>query len=613
MSTGAIGEGRGLCGLVFTTDRDLHGGLEWQEAMGCLECRGPDSKGEFNFDVFAAGHTRLEIIGLGDPGAQPLVGHEGDLLIYNGEIYNFREIGATLGIEPISDTQVLHELLRRGRFDLLGHLRGMYAFVFWCRSTQTVLAGRDPFGIKPLYVFQTDDGELSFASTAGALAHLHGLDAFDPVAVTGFLASGFFLEDNSAFSGIRKLPSGLLSRWTRVGGRWAMRDEPIEFVAEQSSIQSAMRESVADHMVADVPVGVLMSGGVDSTLLAILACQHVDELRTFTVTNPQNASIDEAAFAAWNAKVLGTTHTEVPVTSSTLVGQCRGLLRTSGEPFGDAAYLPLAAVCERASQDVKVVLAGEGADELFGGYKRYEIERRFLGISHRSQRWSTATMSMAMYKRLRPHQVGRTLTAGGLDPGLLRVSFMRGGEWPTVLETTGEWGSLAWRLAEDAWNSDSKSLGYGDLPEFRKFDIGTWLPNVYLEKSDRASMLHGLEVRVPFLDARVLRAALAYDPEDSRKVPLRDAITEMAPQVRLPERKRGLAVALQELLETPELAEALRYELSGSGVIGQLTGGQLKRFAKRCARSPDLSFRVAVLGLWADVWSISRVDSSFYS
>ena len=200
------------------------------------------------------------------------------VLVFNGEIYNYRQLAAELGIEASSDTEVLYEIGRRRAWDLWIHrLRGMYAFVHFDRLTGTLAAGRDPFGIKPLFVRRHPDGEVSFASTVAALLQADtGPElAPDERALTGFLAEGLFPSGTSAFQEIQKVPPGSLAIWTRAPQGWHEESRGIEVGKwPDPSLPAALADSVKAHLVADVEVGVLLSGGVDSTLLAALASRH---------------------------------------------------------------------------------------------------------------------------------------------------------------------------------------------------------------------------------------------------------------------------------------------------------------------------------------------------
>ncbi|MHB1163644.1 MAG: asparagine synthase (glutamine-hydrolyzing) [Candidatus Nanopelagicales bacterium] len=590
-----------MCGLVLRVQAgpDPQG---WSRAIDALACRGPDSRGEMAVAGCRAGLCRLEIIGLGDIGRQPYSEHpETDVLVYNGEIYNYAALGQRLGLAARSDTQVLYHLLRSGSLHLLQEVRGMYAFAYWDSRSHAVVVGRDPFGIKPLYASIGADGSLSVASVVAALAPIVDAREPDAEAIAGFLATGYFPAGTSAVAGIVKLPEGRVTTYTRHGAGWAESSIDVTGTSwPQLPVAEAVADSVDAHLVSDVPVGVLLSGGVDSTLIAALAARRVDGLRTYSLVNPGSPDLDESGYARWNAALIGAEHAEVPFDPDDALDLARAIVASSGEPFGDAAYLPLAVLCRRVAADVKVVLAGEGADELFGGYRRYDAERmrrgRLTGGSLRVL--SRSARGPARYESLRPSTAARSWAHWGTRDDYLAYCYLLSGEWQVVAATLPEAGSRALARERSAWQEMPATATRG-LPAHLAFDLGRWLPNVFLEKSDRASMLAGVEVRVPYLDPVVARAARAFLPRDTRKAPLRQALHGLLPDARLPGRKMGLGVDIERLMRGPGLgdyaASAMHDPDSVLRRIGLVRPGSL---ARRAGLNPALAFRLGMLGLW---------------
>jgi asparagine synthase (glutamine-hydrolysing) len=363
-------------------------------------------------------------------------------------------------------------------------------------------------------------------------------------------------------------------------------------------VPRALADSVAAHLVSDVPVGVLLSGGVDSTLIASLAAERVPDLQSFSLVNPAAPHIDEASYAAWNAQLLGTRHHEVPFDPSSAMTLTRELIATSGEPFGDAAYLPLATLCCEVRRHVKVVLAGEGADELFAGYRRYDVERPrqggitapLAGIAGR------IAGGRRRYDRGAPSMRTRTLASWAAADPYLAHSYLLSGEWPVVAASPR--GAEALRLHRARWGN----LVRQGLPAYRAYDLCEWLPNVFLEKSDRASMLASVEVRVPFLDPVVAASARGLDLRDSRKRPLRDLLQQRHPAVRLPPRKMGLSVDLPALLARSGLGAFAESALHDDGSVLNLDGmPDRSELARRARANAALAFRLATVGVWQDV------------
>ncbi len=594
-----------MCGLVFTTHHPAS--ERWRRCVDVIECRGPDERRELTNDRYSAAHSRLAIIGLGAAGRQPYsTDPDFDLLLFNGEIYNYREIGQDLGLDPASDTQVLYHLLQRGLHERLSELRGMFAFVYWRRDPEMVVAARDFFGIKPLFVAHGPDGALSFASVPAALAPLLPSPSPDPVAVASFLATGFFASATSAFKGIEKCPEGVVTTWLRAGDGWRRTTESLSIDAWPTlSTADAVDDSVHAHLVSDVPVGVLLSGGIDSTLIAASAAERIDDLLTFSLTNPDNPAIDESAYARWNAAAIGARHTEVPFETAGALSVIRALVRTTGEPFGDAAYIPLAVLCERVAHDLKVVLAGEGADELFGGYRRYEVERYRYGRVTRAplRLLSRARRSSNAYRDSVPSQRVRAWAQWGEVDDYLAHSYLLSSEWEAVTAAMPRAASLALTAQQSRWAALHTTPQALNLPANKAYDVSQWLPNVFLEKSDRASMLHSVEVRVPFLDPLVARASMAVKARGTSKDALRSALLSKVPSVRLPPRKMGLSVDVAGLIATSGLDDYVKFALHDDGsVLKTMDTATSDLLERRAVLNPTLAFRLGVLGLWQEQW-----------
>lgn len=594
-----------MCGLLVTTDADVVGSHRWRRALHVIGTRGPDATGEWRADGIAFGHKRLSIIGLGPQGAQPMATDSDHVLVFNGEIYNFRELAKELGINASSDTQVLYEIGRRDEWSRwIRRLRGMFAFVHYNGTDKTITVARDPFGIKPLFARRDPGGGLSFASTVAALIELSPR-TLEPsaVALAGFLANGVFSHGTSAFSEISKIEPGAVQAWRRTSQGWlAEREHIADYSWPTQTIREALHDSVAAHLVADVEVGVLLSGGVDSTLIAALAAEMSPGVRTFCLTNPDNPSIDEAALARHNASLLGTAHVEVPVTPATLANRADALIRSTGEPFSDAAYLPLSALSEVVAEHVKVALAGEGADELFCGYRRYDVERlidsRGLGSALR-----VAGRAAAFDARW-PHplsQRDRSLHASALKDPLDRHAVLMFAEWATIRRhfPGGDDAYAAFSSRWDACVADPWALGQ---PPNRAYDTREWLPNVFLEKSDRASMLYSLELRTPYLDPVVARAATGYRPRNSRKQVLRDELHRLLPDVALPTQKKGLSVDIPALVARHYSDLVRGTVLDPQSVLASIGLRDPEGFMRAVSASPSLAFRVGMVGLWQEIW-----------
>jgi asparagine synthase (glutamine-hydrolysing) len=521
-----------------------------------------------------------------------------DLLVYNGEIFNFAELATQRRLNANSDTRLLLNILVAGDASGLGDLRGMFAFVYWDPATRTITAARDRYGIKPLFVLEHPNGALSFASELKPLMDHPDSRTIDPVGLVHFLAEGHTGQTKTLFRNIRKLEPGTYSRWhldlagraiqtsaeTLAQGTWA-----------ELSVGEALVDSVRAHLVADVEVGVFLSGGLDSTLLAALASREHTGMRAFTLGFPDSPGHDETEIARHNAELMGLRHTIVDVRVKDMVEASTQIISATGEPLGDPAILPLSVLARTAREQVPVVLAGEGADELFGGYRRYQID----AWASRAPSIIPAKFLNAFGRRRGTANHLRSLEAllWGAHRGFRAHSALLLGEYPVLLAAAPYEAREALAARVAAWQRLTPTLGSRAL----SYDRSIWLPNTYLEKTDRATMLHGLEARVPYLDPIVERSIRPSDIRGQSKAPLRALLAEVLPDYRLPEVKKGLSVDTAALLRLG-LAGPLNCELaSPDSVVATVLGRHAQAaLARRVPTAPLLGYRIAQIGLWRE-------------
>src|SRR3989454_7009663 len=369
----------GICGIASSHGR---ADVDRVAAMSAtLVHRGPDSFGEYVDGAVAIAARRLSIIDL-ETGDQPIANEDGTIhVVQNGELYNYRELRRDLEraghqFRTQGDTEVLVHLYEEHGVDFAERLRGMFAIAIWDSRRRRLVLARDRFGIKPLY-YRAADGELAFASELRALPR----GEIDLDALEAFLAFNSIPAPLTIFREIRKLPPGHLLIWEdgRVDLRRFARPAPIEEIREDEEaelveeLRSRLRDAVRAHRVSDVPVGVLLSGGVDSAFLAALAADESSEaLRTFSI-GFEERSFDELTGARLVAERYGTQHRELVLRPDAAL-LLPALADAFDEPFADSSALPTYLVSQLAASDVKVALSGEGGDELFGGYYTYAAD-----------------------------------------------------------------------------------------------------------------------------------------------------------------------------------------------------------------------------------------------
>ncbi|MBC7905759.1 MAG: asparagine synthase (glutamine-hydrolyzing) [Rhodospirillaceae bacterium] len=490
--------------------------------------RGPDGRGRYVKDNVGLVQNRLSIIDL-EGGRQPILDAHGRAIIANGEIYNYIELKAALPDVPFatgSDCEPPLHLYAREGLAFTKHLRGMYAIAIHDPAKGHVVLARDPFGIKPLYVAEGPWG-LAFASEAQALIAT-GLVAprVRTQALHELLQLQFTCGTETIFDGIRRVTPGetlvvadgkVIERHLRPALTEGSETGDCESLLTR--LDRVLMDSVDVHQRADVPYGMFLSGGIDSSaLLAMMARLNPRPVLAFTAGFPGTGVHDERDHARALAKAVGAEHVEVDFTEADFWRLLPKVAAAMDDPAADYAALPTFKLAERARQDVKVILAGEGGDELFGGYGRYRGAMRPWPLT----------------KAMR-----RTGTFDGLD-------VLRGA--PT-----------GWRdgmvVAEDA----ARRTGRSRLQMAQAVDCADWLPNDLLIKADRCLMMNGIEGRVPFLDPDV--AAFAFNLPDKWKVHktsgkwlLRLWLDKALPAARPFDKKRGFTVPVAEWIAgRPEL------------------------------------------------------------
>lgn len=554
------------------------------EAMtGAIDHRGPDGHGHEFLDlpgaaVAAFGHRRLSIIDL-PGGAQPMASHDGRLtVIYNGEIYNYVELRDELAaggarFATSSDTEVILEAWRRWGPACLRRFRGMFAFALHDAEDGSVALARDAFGKKPLFLAERSvrgEQHLVFASEVGALLRHPLVTAeVDEDALHAYLCWRYVPGPHTLFRGVTKLPPGSVLLWkdgrTRQERYWtppetlapadrgAPPDQPVEEFCD------AFDEAVRLRLRADVPVGAFLSGGLDSSaVVATLAHLGASDIRTFSV-GFRGDTASELPAAAATARRFGTEHTPVELQTDALTELLPRLSRHRGAPIAETADLPIHLMAVEASRHVKVVLSGEGADELFGGYPKHQVEAR---LGNHPRLLATAGRGLLTAAAISPGTARRVRIAGramaepdfaarmvrwfgALTPSE-RASLWRGRDGVGLELAPGDPGWLPFAAAPDA-----TSLG-----RVLHFDQTSWLPDNLLERMDRMTMAASIEGRTPFLDVRL--ADLAGRLPDSWKIRgtvskriVREALGPRLPDAVVQRPKNGFRMPVTEWFRGP--------------------------------------------------------------
>jgi len=544
-----------MCGIAGILNLDGRPVAPEDVATMCASIvhRGPDDGGAFVRGEVGLGMRRLSIIDLHN-GHQPLSNEDGSVwVVFNGEIYNFpslREqlLGRGHKLATRTDTEVLVHLYEDYGADFVQHLRGMFAFALWDSRRKQLLLGRDRLGIKPLYYADLGN-RLVFASELKAILELSDVARdIDAVAVNHLVTSLTTPGDQSIIRGIRKLePAHVLSAGPHVATRtsryWDVVFEPNRKANERdltSELRERLDESVRIHMLSDVPVGAFLSGGVDSSSVVAHMVRNTGRpVKTFAIGFKEEA-FNELPFARTVARKFGTDHHEL-IVEPDITDLVEDLVWHLDEPFGDPSAIPTYLVSRLAAGHVKVVLSGDGGDELFAGYDKYRVEQR-------ERRWSRfprlgRSALRAIGSRMREGAKGRNFVLhhglAGWDRYFDAGSFFREEARRQLLHHDVFATIDRNRPSEDVhWLSNAQSI-----------DIHNYLPNDILTKVDRMSMAHSLEVRVPLLDHELVEFAATIPPEmnlrgDSGKHVFKNAMRGTLPAEIIDRPKRGFAVPL---------------------------------------------------------------------
>src|SRR4051794_33178192 len=512
----------GICGIASRGTPDPGALRAMSEA---LVHRGPDSTGERLEGPALLAARRLAIIDLAH-GDQPIATEDGAVtVVQNGEIYNHEGLAADLRARghrftTRCDTEVIGHLYEEHGLDAFEQLRGMFAVALWDARAHRLVLARDRFGIKPLFHARLRDGALAFASELSALARVPGFPReLDPDGLEAYLAFNSIPGPLTAFAAARKLLPGHWLTWDATTGdvatgRWArpapvaasaVRRESIDTLAGE--LRERLRDSVRAHLVADVPVGVLLSGGIDSSALTALAAEEsAHPVQTFSI-GFEERSFDELEQARLVARRYGTDHRELVVRpdAAELLPE---IARASDEPLGDSSALPTYLVSRLAAEHVKVVLSGEGGDELFGGYETYAADLLAARVGPAARRLLPLIERLPSGDSRVPldYKLKRFARAAHLPPLEAHHGWKEIFDAESRRRLLGGAGTDPLAGYQVRW---AETRGAEPLARLQDLDLGVYLVDDLLVKTDRMSMAHSLEARVPFLDAHVAELALA--------------------------------------------------------------------------------------------------------
>ncbi len=581
--------------------------------------RGPDDEGFFTHEKFSLGMRRLSIIDI-EGGKQPIISEKGNVIVFNGEIYNYKELRAELkgyNFKTESDTETILALYETEGIESVKKLRGMFVFAIYDANTEKIFVARDYFGIKPVYYAGDGKKIIGFASEVKSLLKIPGLRReVNPAAFYNYLSYQYNPLEETFFKGIYSLPPSTYLTINPNDNSFTKTEfshfsiSPNENMEEKSGAEEALKiitDSVEHHMISDVPVGAFLSGGIDSASIVSLMQKISGErkIKTFTVGFE---GFSEGNASKETADMLQTDHTEYTVSKKEYFSVLSNAAYHFDEPVGDPSAIGLYFLAKEARKKVKVVLSGEGADELFGGYTVYR-----------------EALSRANFEMFTPKLIRTVLKS------FLRVPFEFKGKnflrrFFTPLEEryignarifTGDELSELWRAKPETKHSlkhlYEKVKNLSDMAKMQYIDIQTWLIGDILAKADKMTMVHSLELRVPFLDKKVAEFACSIPDSlkfknGTTKYLLREAMSTLIPESTRKRRKLGFPVPLADWLRE-DAGKAVFDEIRGSGFLKEyLNTKQIEKLIDEHKRGKDNARKIYVLylaHLWYQVYFVN--------
>lgn len=596
----------GICGYYSLSGSFSHKDLK--QMTGILEHRGPDAEGIYNNNVVGLGHRRLSIIDLSENANQPMHSHNNRYVIcYNGEIYNFKKISNELNILPrtSSDTEVLLETFAKLGVESIHRFNGMFAAAIYDKKEEKLFLFRDRMGIKPIYYFY-DGKNFAFASELKSLTSVKSIQnqlTINKSAISTFLYLGYIPEPHSIYQNIYKMPAGSFLVVERnkitISQYWNL-EEQVEqntaknFLQVKTKFKELITDSVRLRLISDVPYGVFLSGGTDSSLVAAIARQLASQkIKTFTIGFKEE-KYNEAPHAKSIAKFLDTEHYEFILSHSDIIPLLEEIHSTYDEPFADSSAIPTMLISKLARKHVKMALCGDGGDELFLGYGSYQWAKRLsnpvislfrkqiasaLWLMSEREKRAAYLFSYPDKQKIKSHiasQEQYCFSEKEIDL-LLSDDF----KCPVVIY--------------ENFSLLKRNLHPEEAQAF--FDLKYYLKDDLLVKVDRASMKYGLEVRIPLLDYRIVNFALNLSinlkiHRQIQKYLLKETLYDFIPKKYFNRPKWGFSVPLRLWLRN-ELKHLLEEYLSEKIIneVGIVKFNKVKELKKNFSNGHNFLFQ----------------------
>jgi asparagine synthase (glutamine-hydrolysing) len=620
----------GITGVFAFSENGSETIAQLKKASWAIRHRGPDAAGTFVHQNVALAHRRLGIIAPAHHADQPFT--DASLrytIVYNGEVFNYKALQAKLAAKGIqlttdSDTEVVLQLYILYGPECLKKLRGFFAFAIYDAAEQSLFVARDRFGEKPLLYYKDGDKFL-FGSELKALLELGVPRELDYTSLFQYLQLTYIPAPATILKGVKKLLPGHYlivkhnkvhdSNWYKLpfDGEKAAANS-LNYKQQQSKLQALLQQAVTERLVSDVPVGALLSGGIDSSIVVGLASQEVKELQTFSVGFPEQPFFDETGYARLVADKFKTNHSELLLTNQDLYSDIFGMLDGLSEPFADSSALAVYSLSKYAGKQVKVALSGDGADELFAGYNKHRAEFQALSngpaatfITKLEYLWENLPKTRNSFVTNKVRQLHR-FASGAKLPASDRYWFWatwQKEEQALALLKPENRAKAANRLynARKSRLLDCLNRKHYDLNSVLCADWQLVLANDMLPKTDLMGLANGLEIRSPFLDHRVVKFAFSLpvtskiDSSYQKKI-LQDSFRHMLPAELYKRPKKGFEIPLLSFLQT-----------EGAGLVNEYLSDELieaqQIFDVAQIRKLRLAFKGNTAGtLQTQVWAL---------
>lgn len=601
----------GITGAVAFTDTGRQHLEGISRATYSLLKRGPDSEGLYFNDNVAFGHRRLKIIDTSSAADQPMTDPTGRFtIVFNGEVFNYKELRKDLERKGVkfhteSDTEVLLQQYIHLKEKCPETLNGEFAFAVHDKKTGEVFLARDRYGIKPLYYY-TDKDKFLFASEMKALLAFGIPREIDTASLYTYLQLNYIPSPHSIFEKVKKLPAGCFATIRnsefRIQNYYELpvceTTSALSYEQAVKQLQESLEHSVQQRLVSDVPLGCFLSGGVDSSIISAIAAKHTRHLKTFSIGYKDEKYFDETHYARLVAKKLKTEHTVFSLSNNDLYANLYQVLDYLDEPFADSSALAVHILSMHTRRHVKVALSGDGADELFGGYNKHaaELKARKGGVTTALLRGSAPLLKVLPKSRNtklgnKVRQLNKFSSAAGKNA---QERYWRWAGYAAEEQVGKLLKVQPGRHYSERKDQLLKHLN-NDMNSVLYTDICLVLENDMLVKTDRMSMANSLEVRVPFLDHRIVDLALSMPSSykidgKRRKKVLRDAFGRQLPEEVFSRKKQGFEVPLLKWLRT-DLRPMIERDLLEPGFVreqGIFNSTETEKLKKQLfSSSPD--------------------------